>query len=133
MKYKLFESEDLNAFERFAKTGASANAYTSFEKTAYLFKGSENIGQSLEILLDFVRHPYFTEENVESEKGIITQEINMCDDNPTDVLYEYIRKNSFHNNPFKDSVIGTIKDINDINKITDIIVSFMLLFLSQKR
>ena len=77
LEHKLFENEDLDAFARYAKTGASANAYTSFDKTCYLFQCSGNFEASLEILLDFVTHPYFTKETVEKEQGIIGQEITM--------------------------------------------------------
>ena len=71
LEHKLFESEDLDAFERFAKTGASANAYTSFDRTGYLFSCSANFKKNLEILLDFVQNPYFTQATVEKEQGII--------------------------------------------------------------
>ena len=71
LEHKLFESEDLDAFARYAKTGASANAYTSFERTCYLFSCAGNFKASLEILLDFVQSPYFTEQTVQKEQGII--------------------------------------------------------------
>ena len=102
--------------EFFARSGAICNAYTTFKNTTYLFSGPTKLKENICFLLDYVQSPYFTEENVESEKGIITQEIHMCDDNPTDVMYEYIRKNSFHNNPFRDSIIGTVDDINKIDE-----------------
>lgn len=62
-------SEDGDAFSRYAKTGASANAYTSFDRTAYLFSCTDRFEESLEILLDFVQSPYFTEETVKKEPG----------------------------------------------------------------
>jgi predicted Zn-dependent peptidase len=82
LEHKLFESEDGDAFTRFAKTGASANAYTSFDRTCYLFSSTANFEQSLRILLDFVQHPYFTDKTVGKEQGIIGQEIRMYDDDP---------------------------------------------------
>ena len=92
LEHKLFESEDMDAFERFAKTGANANAYTSFDKTAYLFSCSENFEESLEILLDFVQKPYFTQETVEKEQGIIGQEIRMYQDMPDwQVMFNLLR------------------------------------------
>ena len=100
--------------EFFSGNGASCNAYTTFKNTTYLFSGSDKLKENIEFLLDYVQKPYFTEENVNSEKGIITQEINMCNDEPSDVLYEKIRKNSFKNNPFKESIIGTVEDINSV-------------------
>lgn len=104
--------------EFFAKNGALCNAYTTFKNTTYLFSGPNSLIDNVCFLLDYVQNPYFTDENVESEKGIIRQEIHMCDDNPSDVLYEHIRKNIFYNNPFKDSIIGTVDDIKKISKDT---------------
>lgn len=117
LEHKVFVQEsDPQPEEFYASSGALCNAYTTFKNTTYLFSGPNNLKENINFLLDYVQNPFFTEENVESEKGIITQEIHMCDDDPTDVLYEYIRKNSFYNNPFKDSIIGTTKDINEITK-----------------
>ncbi len=82
MEHKLFESEEGDAFLKFSKTGASANAYTSFENTCYIVSSSENLYESLEILLSFVQDPYFTKENVAKEQGIIGQEIQMYEDDP---------------------------------------------------
>lgn len=115
LEHKLFESEDLNAFERFAKTGASANAYTSFEKTAYLFKGSENIGESLEILLDFVQNPYFTQQTVEKEQGIIGQEIRMYQDLPDwQVMFNLLRA-LYSKHPVRIDIAGTQESIAKID------------------
>ena len=117
LEHKVFvQKEDPQPEEFFSKSGALCNAYTTFKNTTYLFSGPNNLKENVLYLLDYVQSPYFTEENVESEKGIITQEIHMCDDNPTDVMYEYIRKNTFFNNPFKDSIIGTTSDISKITK-----------------
>ncbi len=115
LEHKLFESEDLNAFERFAKTGASANAYTSFEKTAYLFKGSENIGESLEILLDFVQNPYFTQQTVEKEQGIIGQEIRMYQDLPDWQVMFNLLKALYSDHPVRIDIAGTQESISKID------------------
>ena len=115
LEHKLFESEDLNAFERFAKTGASANAYTSFEKTAYLFKGSENIGESLEILLDFVQNPYFTQQTVEKEQGIIGQEIRMYQDLPDWQVMFNLLKALYAKHPVRIDIAGTQASIAEID------------------
>ena len=115
LEHKLFESEDLNAFERFAKTGASANAYTSFEKTAYLFKGSENIGESLEILLDFVQNPYFTQQTVEKEQGIIGQEIRMYQDLPDWQVMFNLLKALYSEHPVRIDIAGTQESISKID------------------
>lgn len=115
LEHKVFvQEEGPQPEEFFANSGAVCNAYTTFKNTTYLFSGPNKLKENIGFLLDYVQSPYFTEENVNSEKGIITQEIHMCDDNPTDVLYEYIRKNTFYNNPFKDSIIGTVEDITEI-------------------
>lgn len=117
LEHKVFiQKDDPQPSDFFAESGALTNAYTTFKNTTYLFTGPDNLMDNVKYLLDFVQEPYFTDENVESEKGIITQEIHMCDDRPIDVLYEHIRKNSLHNNPFKDSIIGTVNDINSIDK-----------------
>lgn len=114
LEHKLFESEDGDAFARYAKTGASANAYTSFEKTCYLFSCSENVYDSLEILLDFVQHPYFTEQTVQKEQGIIGQEIRMYDDDPTwRVLFNLLGA-MYHNHPVKIDIAGTVESIAQI-------------------
>ena len=119
LEHKVFaQKEGPQPEEFFAKNGALCNAYTTFKNTTYLFSGASNLKENISFLLDYVQSPYFTKDNVESEKGIITQEINMCNDNPQDILYEHIRKNSFYNNPFKDSIIGTVKDINKITEKT---------------
>src|SRR5690606_19064767 len=71
LEHKLFEEEDGNIFDRFAELGASANAYTSYTMTSYLFSCSENFYENLDVLLGFVQRPHFTDDNVEKEKGII--------------------------------------------------------------
>ena len=100
LEHKVFvQKHDPQPEEFFAKSGAVCNAYTTFKNTTYLFSGPDALKENVTFLLDYVQNPYFTKENVDSEKGIITQEIHMCDDTPMDVLYEHIRQNSFHNNP----------------------------------
>ena len=116
LEHKVFAQEKgPQPEEFFAQSGTICNAYTTFKNTTYLFSGPTNLVDNINFLLDYVQKPYFTDDNVSSEKGIITQEIHMCDDNPSDVMYEHIRKNVFHNNPFKDSIIGTVKDITSIS------------------
>jgi len=117
LEHKVFVQEnDPQPSEFFSESGTMCNAYTTFKNTTYLFSGANNLSENINYLLDYVQSPYFTEDNVESEKGIITEEINMCNDRPTDVLYEEIRKNTFFNNNFKESIIGTVEDINSIDK-----------------
>ena len=114
LEHKLFESEELDAFARYAKTGASANAYTSFDKTCYLFQCSGNFEKSLEILLDFVSNPYFTEQTVQKEQGIIGQEIKMYQDEPGwESLFALLRA-MYHNHPVRIDIAGTVESISHI-------------------
>ncbi len=114
LEHKLFESEELDAFQRYAKTGASANAYTSFDRTCYLFNCTGNFKENFEILLDFVRHPYFTEETVRKEQGIIGQEIDMYKDSPDwECLFNLLGA-MYHNHPVKIDIAGTKESISEI-------------------
>ena len=115
LEHKLFESEDGDAFTRFAKTGASANAFTSFDRTCYLFSCSDNFYENFDILLDFVRHPYFTEENVRKEQGIIGQEIRMYDDSPAWRVMFNMLFNMYHVHPVRIDIAGTVESIAEIN------------------
>ncbi len=115
LEHKLFEEADgKNAFDRFAITGANANAYTSFDITAYLFSCTDKFYENLEILLDFVNHPYFTEENVAKEQGIIGQEIKMYDDDPGWRVFFNMLCAMYHNNPVKIDIAGTVESISRI-------------------
>ena len=115
LEHKLFESEELDAFQRFEKTGANANAFTSFDRTCYIFQCSDNFDESLEILLDFVKHPYFTEATVQKEQGIIGQEIKMYQDAPDwQVLFNLLR-GLYVNNPVRIDIAGTVESIAQIN------------------
>ena len=117
LEHKVFVQEnDPQPEDYFAKSGGLCNAYTTFKNTTYLFSSCENVLDNVGFLLDFVQNLYLTEENVESEKGIITQEINMCNDRPGDLLYDTVRKNTIKNNPFKESIIGTVDEVNSITK-----------------
>ena len=115
LEHKLFENEELDAFERFAKTGASANAFTSFDRTCYIFQCSDNFNDNLRILLDFVKSPYFTDKTVEKEQGIIGQEIRMYQDDPDwQVLFNLLR-GLYVNNPVRIDIAGTTESIAEIN------------------
>ena len=86
-----FESEEGDAFEQYAKTGADANAFTSFAQTSYLFTVTDHFKESFEILLNLVTKPYFTNETVQKELGIIEQEIEMYQDSPDwQVLFQLL-------------------------------------------
>lgn len=114
LEHKLFECEDGDAFLKYAKTGASANAYTSFDKTCYLFSCADNFEESLKILLDFVQEPYFTEETVQKEQGIIGQEIRMYDDDPNWRVMFNLLGAMYHNHPVKIDIAGTVESIAEI-------------------
>ena len=115
LEHKMFEQEDgTDAFLRYAKTGANANAYTTFERTCYLFSATSKFYESLEILLDFVSHPYFTDATVQKEMGIIGQEIRMYDDNPGWQLYFGMLTGLYHNNTVRIDTAGTTETIAEI-------------------
>lgn len=118
LEHKLFESEELDAFTRYAKTGASANAYTSFDKTCYLFSCSNNFKESLEILLDFVQHPYFTAQTVQKEQGIIGQEIKMYEDVAEWQVLFNLLKALYHKHPVRIDIAGTVESIAEITDKT---------------
>lgn len=117
LEHKMFEQEDgKDPFAFFGERGSDANANTNNFKTTYLFSGPEFFEDNMNYLLDYVQSPYFTDENVEKEKGIIEQEIKMYQDDPYTMMYERLLKNSLINNPMKDPIIGTIKSVRSITK-----------------
>ena len=114
LEHKLFESEELGAFERYAKTGASANAYTAFDRTCYLFQCSDNFKENLKILLDFVQNPYFTAETVQKEQGIIGQEIEMYLDVPQWMSLFNLLRCLYVKHPVRIDIAGTRESISHI-------------------
>lgn len=116
LEHKLFEQEGDNALDVFAKMGVSSNAYTSFDHTVYFFETSSKFNECLEKLLNFVNTPYFTEENVEKEKGIIGQEIRMYDDEPNAVVYYNVLRAMYNVHPLKIDIAGTVESVNRIDK-----------------
>ena len=114
LEHKLFENEDCDVFDLYAKTGASANAFTSFDKTCYFFSCSDNFKASLEILLSFVQSPYFTPESVAKEQGIIGQEIRMCDDDPGWRVFFNMLCGLYQKHPVRIDIAGTIESIAQI-------------------
>lgn len=117
LEHKVFEQKDgVDPFTFYSKTGSDCNANTSNYKTTYLFVGQEKLKENLNYLLDFVQEPYFTEENVEKEKGIIEQEIKMYQDDQEISSIEKITYNSFVNHPIRIPIIGTVDSINSITK-----------------
>ncbi len=119
LEHKLFEQPDgSNVFESYAKHGANANAYTSFHVTAYLFESTQDVEENLGILLDFVQKPYFTDENVAKEQGIIGQEIGMYDDDPDWQLMMGFLGGMFYEHPVRIDIAGSVESISKITKET---------------
>ena len=114
LEHKMFESEEGDAFARFAKTGASANAYTSFDKTCYLFSATDKVDENLDILLSMVNEPYFTEATIQKEQGIIGQEIKMYDDSPDWRVMTAIFGCLYQNHPIRHDIAGTVESIASI-------------------
>jgi predicted Zn-dependent peptidase len=119
LEHKMFEQESgEDVFNLFARYGASPNAFTSFDMTSYLFSSTEAVEENLNILLDYVQEPYFTEENVEKEKGIIGQEIRMYEDNPNWVVYFNLLRGIYKEHPIRIDIAGTVESIAEITKDT---------------
>lgn len=111
LEHKMFEDADGNALQKFSKTGASPNAFTSHNMTAYYFSCTEDFNTNLEILTRFVFTPYFTDENVEKEKGIIGQEIGMMEDTPFWRAYVGMYEGLYHEHPLRTSIAGSVDSI----------------------
>lgn len=119
LEHKMFEQENgVNSLDALSSLGVDANAYTTNDYTTYLFECTDNFYEALDELMDYVQHPYYTDENVEKEKGIIGQEINMYDDYPTWKVYMNAMECLYHNNPVKLDIAGTIESITPITKET---------------
>lgn len=117
LEHKMFEQESgEDPFTFYAKSGTDCNACTSFESTQYMFWGTKNFNKNLEYLLRFVTHPYFTDQNVKKEKGIIAEEIKMYRDYPDYKLELKLRENLYKNHPRKLDIAGTVSEINKITK-----------------
>ena len=117
LEHKLFEQENgTNSLDVLTSLGVNANAYTTNDHTAYLYECTDNFYEALDEFMDYVQHPYFTDENVEKEKGIIGQEIMMYDDYPEWKVYLNALEAMYHNNPVKLDITGTIETISKIDK-----------------
>ena len=114
LEHKMFEDEDGNALQKFARTGASPNAFTSHTMTAYHFSCTDRFEENLKILLKFVFTPYFTDENVEKERGIINQEIRMVEDTPNWEVFVGAYEGLYRNHPVRVSIPGSEESISHI-------------------
>ena len=115
LEHKMFENEDgVNSDLRFSALGAEVNAFTSYDRTAYLFNTTSNLSACLSELLRFVTHPYFTEESVERERGIITEEIRGAADHPWERAYAQLIKAMYTQHTVRNEIAGTEQSIKDI-------------------
>ena len=117
LEHKMFESKDgIKPFDFYAKTGSYVNAFTSYKSTCYIVTGNKKMKENLEYLLTFVNSPYFTDENVAKEQGIISEEAAMNDDNPDYLAYKTINKNLYKLSPYNTPILGTVSTIKKITK-----------------
>lgn len=116
LEHKLFEQDGKDVSELFANNGAQVNAYTMNNRTTYLFSCTDHVISNLELLLQFVFHPTFTQEGIDKEIGIISQEISMYEDDPNTAIYMGLLKNMYENHPVKIDILGTIESISTITK-----------------
>lgn len=116
LEHKLFEEPEGSIFDKFSELGSNVNAYTNFTSTCYLFSSTDKFYENLELLIQFVQSPYFTDENVEKEKGIIGQEIRMYEDNPNWKVFFNALKAMYHEHPVKIDIAGTVESISKITK-----------------
>ena len=117
LEHKLFEQENgVNSLDRLTSIGVDANAYTTNDHTAYLFECTDHFYEALDEFMDYVQNPYFTDENVEKEKGIISQEIKMDDDYPDWKVYFNALKAMYKQNPIRIEIAGSVESITEIDK-----------------
>ncbi len=118
LEHKLFEQEDGSVMDKFSKLGSEPNAYTAFTQTVYLFSATQGFDENFRLLLNYVQHPYLTDENVEKEKGIIGQEIKMYEDNADWRVFFNLLGALYENHPVKIDIAGTVDSISQITKET---------------
>ncbi len=115
LEHKMFENEDgVDAFTLFGETGAVANAYTGFDRTSYIFTAANMLAKNLDILLSFVGRPFFTEQTVAKEQGIIGQEISMYNDHPEIRSLFALFECLYHEHPIRQDIVGTAESIAQI-------------------
>lgn len=116
LEHKLFEQNGEDVSKHFAALGANVNAYTQANRTTYVFSCTDHFTENLELLLEFVQQPQFTDSGIEREKGIITQEMKMYEDDVHSVAYYGLLNNMFESHPVQIDILGTESSIQDINK-----------------
>ena len=119
LEHKMFEQRNgTNSLDTLSSLGVDANAYTTNDHTAFLYEATENFYEALDEFMDYVQNPYFTDENVEKEKGIIAQEIKMYDDYPEWQVYLNALKCMYKENPVRLDIAGTVESISEITPKT---------------
>ncbi|MDR3984008.1 MAG: pitrilysin family protein [Dysosmobacter sp.] len=118
LEHKMFDTKEGNALQELAKNGAEPNAFTSNAMTGYYFDSTEHFEENLKILLSFVSVPYFTDESVAKEQGIIGQEIRMIEDNPDWQIYTRMMQALYQNSTARASIAGTVESISHITAET---------------
>ena len=114
LEHKLFDMPGRDISAEFAEMGASVNAFTSYDMTAYYFSCTEHFQENLKLLLEFVSQPYFTDESVAKEQGIIGQEIDMNEDSPETRIFENLASAMYENHPVREPILGTRQSIGTI-------------------
>ncbi len=131
IEHKVFQQKWGDAFVQFGKQGASANAFTDGEKTVYYFICRENFDENLKLLLDFIQHPVFTQEDTEQEKEIICSEIAMYDDNPSWAVYYQMMEQLYPDHPIHTPIAGTEQSVRK-TKAVDLKMVYESAYLPQK-
>ena len=117
LEHKMFEQEDgVDPFTYFSESGTGANAMTFFDYTQYICYGTKKFEDNLEYLIKYVNSPYYTDQNVEKEKGIIAEELKMYADIPDYQLDNYLRQNVYHKHPRRIDIGGSVEEIYKITK-----------------
>lgn len=116
LEHKLFEKEEEDLFTAFAEENAQANAFTSFDRTSYLFSATDHLENNIKRLLTMVETPYFTKETVDKEKGIIAEEIKMYQEQPGYKLMFNTLRAMYEKHPIRVDIAGSVESIYDITK-----------------
>lgn len=118
LEHKMFDMPDGNVMQLFSQYGGNPNAFTSYDITAYYVECTDHFEENLQLLLRYVATPYFTEESVEKERGIIAQEIRMYEDNPDSRVFENLFSAMYASHPIRNNIAGTVESIGRITAQT---------------
>ena len=129
LEHKLFENEEEDLFTAFAEDNAQVNAFTSFDRTSYLFSATDNVENNIKRLLTMVETPYFTEASVNKEKGIIAEEIKMYQEQPGYKLMFNTLRAMYESHPIRVDIAGSVESIYDITK-EDLYLCYETFYLS---